>query len=104
MGQGNCAGIWRKVEQTGKGVLKAPDCPAAEFPANIGTGGFSMKLISAAGVLLALLLAGCAQTGSDNYGKPSASSNMQYSQLMAYHNSNFGDPNNQPFGGSYPDR
>jgi hypothetical protein len=77
------------------------------FPANVSTEG-SMKVINVAGVMLVFLLAGCADMYPSSASKSSADrstadASMQ-NRTVAYHNANFGDPDNQPFQGSFAGR
>jgi hypothetical protein len=63
-----------------------------------------MKIASVAGLLLAVLLSGCSGMYPDSSSKSTADSGMRSSTMVAYHSTSFGDPNNQPFWGTYPDR
>jgi hypothetical protein len=64
-----------------------------------------MKVINVAGVMLVFVLAGCADMYPGKSSKSSASADTSStSRMVAYHNVSFGDPDNQPFQGSFPDR
>ncbi|WP_313621596.1 hypothetical protein [Achromobacter sp.] len=60
-----------------------------------------MKTLTAAGLLLAFLLGGCAPMGSSRSEKPQQSSSM-HPDPANYHHTNFGEPNNEPFQGNSP--
>ncbi|CAB3627433.1 hypothetical protein CEY09_02640 [Achromobacter marplatensis] len=61
-----------------------------------------MKLLTTAGVLLALALAGCTAPSSYSSSSPRASTATK--DQANYHADNFGEPDNTPFQGVYPGR
>lgn len=62
-----------------------------------------MRNLTAAGLLLAFLVGGCAHMGSTRSDRPQQSGSM-HSDPANYHRSNFGEPDNEPFQGNYPGR
>jgi hypothetical protein len=63
-----------------------------------------MKTMTVAGAMLVLALAGCAMPDSGSSGSRSSMSHSDsYAKADSanYHAANFGDLNNQPFGGVY---
>ena len=63
---------------------------------------YAMKLLTTAGVLLALALAGCTAPSSYSSSSPRASTATK--DQANYHADNFGEPDNTPFQGVYPGR
>lgn len=59
-----------------------------------------MKIMTAAGLLLAFLMAGCTAPGSPSSNQTRSGSSMQ-SDPANYHASRFGEPNNEPFQAPY---
>jgi len=64
---------------------------------------FVMKLVTTAGLVLAILLAGCTMTPGGSSSASGQKSSMR-SDPANYHADNFGEPDNTPFQGVYPGR
>ena len=60
-----------------------------------------MRILTTAGLVLALMLAGCSGTGSYSSSSPRSGASMS-ADPANYHSSSFGEPNNEPFQGVYP--
>lgn len=62
-----------------------------------------MRTLTTAGLVLAVMLAGCSGTGTSSYNSTSSRpSGSTAANPANYHSSSFGEPNNEPFQGVYP--
>ncbi|MEN4918960.1 hypothetical protein ABE485_09825 [Achromobacter spanius] len=62
-----------------------------------------MRTLTIAGLMLAFLLGGCAQTGISGADRQHSGGPTR-SDPANYHQSSFGEPDNEPFQGVYPGR
>lgn len=62
-----------------------------------------MKTLTTAGILLALVLAGCTMNGPGR-ATPGGSTSSMRADPANYHADHFGEPDNTPFQGVYPSR